>query len=922
MKNFINYLPFSKFMNWYSIGEYLKEFVIAEYDCNEAEVECSMLRFVEDGFGEDSTTRKMNFLKIFRGDFIAKNMKYTEIKYEMFSNSNAFLFHVRGKGSSFFKFGGTRLASEPLALENGPSTGASNYNSRGISILTSDFQGPRSRGFYNQKYSMNDYDNEITNKISEEKMNDGIVGFKNIGNTCYMNSAMQCLAHIDFLKEFLISNKFKPMINDDNPIGADGNLIKSLAALIKEYWTTHDSYVTPYSFKRCVSKYLPAFEGYSHHDSQEFLSQLLDKCHEDTNQILKKPYISIPTLHPGTKSDQQMGRESWILHLKRNNSFFIHNFFGQFRSEIQCPLCNSVYLKYDCFQVISLPIPSKREDSMDFFFISNDQRKKKALKTRFEVKSYSNFNDIKVSNLRKQILENDSLFEKETLFRVGFMGFAEESILMYDHRTISDLLTLDEQRGIPNLFVFEMVDSDVQVLTNTSTRILKDKLSKEEPVNLGNEIPKSVVRENCNNEEYLAGRSNLIFVLIKSTFDYYDEDSPIYSQIEEYKPRSWRAKEHPVFTKAFYLTKKHRVIDLYWRIFEKFEFKAVVKKERKSPYNSDEEESSEDSYENLTLRQKFEEMMKNGDMFFYVRINGVYYGEDQWYRLLEEFNGEYWQPQKENVLKVKVIFREGERKKCINEKKIPKVDLEYFTSCYHNNYLKMDFTSEEYHEKKTSSYSLKKLLQNFSQPETLDNENMYRCSKCKVEVKAQIKMEIQKVPRVLVIFFKRIKKGYYSESPEIVYPEFLDMKPFINDDTPIEAYNVRPEEILDEKNIEIYKNRQSKPKKTNKIDLEIDDSSSSDSYNSDKIEEEIDDSPSKDPLEQIYLPEPQIKTDLKYELFGVVNHYGSQNFGHYTSVVKTEKGWIDFNDERAGRADMSDVINKNAYMLFYLRKDH
>ena len=184
-------------------------------------------------------------------------------------------------------------------------------------------------------------------------------------------------------------------------------------------------------------------------------------------------------------------------------------------------------------------------------------------------------------------------------------------------------------------------------------------------------------------------------------------------------------------------------------------------------------------------------------------------------------------------------------------------------------------------------------------------------------------MEIQKVPRVLVIFFKRIKTGYYSDSPEITYPEYLDMKPFVNDTQSMEAYAVKADEILDEKNIEIYKEKLKNRKFSNKIKIENLDSSSSDDSRDLNIENESDneDPVSDNPLDQIYLPDSNIKTDLNYELFGVVNHYGSQNFGHYTSVVKTEKGWIDFNDERASKADLDDVINKSAYMLFYMRKD-
>lgn len=938
LPNYIHYFPFSRFLNWFSISEFLKEFTMSEYEIAESEMKNSMLRFADGGFGLDEQEKKLISTKILKGLFKAKNLKYSEISEEMFQSTNGFIFHVREGGTSYLKFGGKTPigGTATLAIENGATSGAHSYGYSGVSNLTNRYQNSYGNSYSNNLYSNNYYDNEVTKALDEEELNEGIVGFKNIGNTCYMNSAMQCLVHVDFLKTFLIENRFESMINDDNPIGANGDMIKSLAALVKEYWNTHDNYVTPYSFKRCVSKYMPAFEGYSHHDSQEFLSQLLDTCHEDTNQILKKPYICTPTLQPGQKTDKQMARESWILHLKRNNSFFIHNFFGQFRSEIQCPICRSIYLKFDCFQVISLPIPSKREDSTEFFFVAKDQRENKALKTRFSAKSYSNFNDVTIRDLRKEVLSKDELVSENSLLRIGFMGFDEESILFYDHKTLADLFMVKEQHFMRDLFVYELVEADRAALMRRVTRVSKERLALEEPVDVGPEIPEEEVIQNCNNEEYLKTRRELIFVIFNANFDYYDKNSLIYDQIKECQPRYGSLKKSPVFAKAFYLTQKHRVIDLYFRVFEKFYFKMnegnEEKKEKKYKYYDDTSSSSEeeadkkekdDDLQSLPMREQFERLMKADDMFFYLRIDDVFYGEEQWFKSLKDFADRYTQPDHENTLKIEIFFREGERKKCKNEKKIGKIDLKYFRSCYYRNFIDFKVVSEQYSDKRDSKYNLKNLITKFSEPEVLDNQNMYRCGKCKKEVKAQIKMEIQKVPRVLVIFFKRIKKGYYSDSPEITYPEMLDMRPFVNDDSPIEAYDVSTEEILDENNIELYKQRAESAKQSQNIQIENVDSSDeeADSYSNKIREEKSSDSEPKDPLKQIYLPDSTIETDLNYELFGVVNHYGSQNFGHYTSIVKTERGWINFNDERCSEADMEDVINKNAYMLFYMRKD-
>ena len=56
----------------------------------------------------------------------------------------------------------------------------------------------------------------------------------------------------------------------------------------------------------------------------------------------------------------------------------------------------------------------------------------------------------------------------------------------------------------------------------------------------------------------------------------------------------------------------------------------------------------------------------------------------------------------------------------------------------------------------------------------------------------------------------------------------------------------------------------------------------------------------------------------EYELIGVVNHFGSLSFGHYTATVKREGSWYECDDSSVRRRD---VDGSNAYLLFYERID-
>jgi hypothetical protein len=64
------------------------------------------------------------------------------------------------------------------------------------------------------------------------------------------------------------------------------------------------------------------------------------------------------------------------------------------------------------------------------------------------------------------------------------------------------------------------------------------------------------------------------------------------------------------------------------------------------------------------------------------------------------------------------------------------------------------------------------------------------------------------------------------------------------------------------------------------------------------------------------------KNSYNYELYGICNHNGNSNGGHYTSYIKNEnQKWYHFNDHKVEEVkDNSQIISPNAYCLFYRKK--
>ncbi|XP_021892460.1 ubiquitin carboxyl-terminal hydrolase 8-like isoform X2 [Carica papaya] len=197
----------------------------------------------------------------------------------------------------------------------------------------------------------------------------GLTGLKNLGNTCFMNSAIQCLAHTPELVDFFLGDYWKE-INYENPLGVNGKLALSFGELLRKLWVPGAVPVAPGKFKLKLSKFAPQFSGYNQHDSQEFLAFLLDGLHEDLNRVKHKPYIEVRDAEG--RLDEEIAEEYWRNHLARNDSIIVDLYQGQYRSTLVCPVCKTVSVTFDPFMYLSLPLPSTTMRKMTLTVLSTD----------------------------------------------------------------------------------------------------------------------------------------------------------------------------------------------------------------------------------------------------------------------------------------------------------------------------------------------------------------------------------------------------------------------------------------------------------------------------------------------------------------------------------------------------------------------
>ncbi|XP_033282878.1 ubiquitin carboxyl-terminal hydrolase 20 isoform X2 [Orcinus orca] len=132
----------------------------------------------------------------------------------------------------------------------------------------------------------------------------GLTGMKNLGNSCYMNAALQALSNCPPLTQFFL--ECGGLVRTDKKPA----LCKSYQKLVSEIWhRKRPSYVVPTSLSHGIKLVNPMFRGYAQQDTQEFLRCLMDQLHEELKEPVVAAAAALTEARDSDSSDTDEKRE-------------------------------------------------------------------------------------------------------------------------------------------------------------------------------------------------------------------------------------------------------------------------------------------------------------------------------------------------------------------------------------------------------------------------------------------------------------------------------------------------------------------------------------------------------------------------------------------------------------------------------------
>ena len=222
----------------------------------------------------------------------------------------------------------------------------------------------------NKEFKEQNYFNKIT-KLKDLSITPKI-GLENIGQTCYMNAAIQCFSNTDILVNYFL-NPDKFNIIENNAIAMIDPNAPQLSIvfrnLIHHLWRDNPkSHFGPYNFKKIVGEIDPLFKNFEANDAKDFVNFIIMRLHEELNFVDNSfsNKSNLPALDQDINPyNSNQVFQCYLYDFQMNlNSIISNIFYGTIQGEFECQNCK--------FQLLQMGqnYPIIKYNYQNYFFIN------------------------------------------------------------------------------------------------------------------------------------------------------------------------------------------------------------------------------------------------------------------------------------------------------------------------------------------------------------------------------------------------------------------------------------------------------------------------------------------------------------------------------------------------------------------------
>jgi len=215
------------------------------------------------------------------------------------------------------------------------------------------------------KRSLKDEDQFITlpklDHIDYNKL--GQSGLSNLGNTCYLNAALQCLSHTIPLTDYLVRGHYRQLLKKTIDTPAT-DIFAYYTALIVALWSDNCIIVAK-SFLKTFGDYFPNWIPYSQNDAEETIIFLLDQLHNalsysvhPDHHMFNQTNLTFPRISKQRTVNYCSNKAQfhWHQEYKNKNSIILDIFAGQEHHRLQCTYCSRTRHTFPPFKNIELSL--------------------------------------------------------------------------------------------------------------------------------------------------------------------------------------------------------------------------------------------------------------------------------------------------------------------------------------------------------------------------------------------------------------------------------------------------------------------------------------------------------------------------------------------------------------------------------------